>query len=42
MLFRSVGEPYVLDRDIRGKDAYEQKSRELMNRIESLKDECGR
>ena len=37
-----VGEPYVLDRDIRGKDAYEQKSRELMNRIESLKDECGR
>ena len=37
-----VGEPYILDRDIRGKDAYEEKSGELMDRIENLKNEIGR
>ncbi len=37
-----VGEPYILDRDIRGKDAYEEKSGELMDRIENLKNEIDR
>lgn len=34
-----VGEPYVLDRGLRGKEAYELRSAELMERIEGLKDE---
>ncbi len=34
-----VGEPYILERDIRGKEAYEKESAELMARIEALKDE---
>lgn len=37
-----VGEPYVLERDTRGKDAYEKRSIELMTLIEGLKDECKR
>ena len=37
-----VGEPYVLDKSIRGKDVYEEKSTEMMEKIENLKDEIGR
>ena len=37
-----VGEPYVLDKSIRGKDAYEEKSAEMMDKIETLKDEIGK
>ena len=37
-----AGEPYVLDKSIRGKDAYEEKSAELMEKIENLKDEIGK
>lgn len=37
-----VGEPYVLDTSIRGKDVYEEKSTEMMEKIENLKDEIGR
>ena len=33
-----VGEPYVLDRGLRGKEAYGEKAEELMARIEALKD----
>ena len=36
-----MGEPYVLERDIRGKEAYEKRSNDLMARIESLKEEVG-
>ena len=36
-----VGEPYIMDRNTRGKEAYEEKSCELMSRIEGLKDEIG-
>ena len=36
-----VGEPYTLDPGLRGKEAYEQGSKELMKRIESLKDGSG-
>ena len=38
----AVGEPYVLDRDIRGKDAYETRSIELMDRIEKTGEESWR
>ena len=34
-----VGEPYCLERNLRGKEAYEERSAELMTRIEGLKDE---
>ena len=34
-----VGEPYVLDKDVRGKEAYAEKAEELMARIEDLKGE---
>ena len=37
-----VGEPYVVDKDIRGRDAYEAEAKKLMKKIESLKDEIGR
>ncbi len=35
-----VGEPYILDRSLRGKEAYEEKAEELMTRIETLKEEA--
>ena len=36
----TVGEPYALDRSLRGKEAYEEKAEDLMARIEALKDEA--
>ena len=35
-----VGEPYIMDKGLRGKEAYEEKAEELMDRIESLKGEA--
>ncbi len=36
-----VGEPYTLERSLRGKEAYEEKAEELMGRIEALKEGYG-
>lgn len=36
-----VGEPYVIERTIRGKEAYEERADELMSKIEDLQDKNG-